>query len=113
MLPLAKTTPIRAKVTGTLGIRGIIEVPIVQEEEGVEIEAAKVAEVEAIGAKMSHVRTKTKSRRTILRTSYQLINMPFAARRAIIKLIVLCIRGYRPNISRSKRIRAIPRPKQM
>ena len=33
--------------------------------------------------------------------------MPFAARRAIIKLIVLCIRGYKPNISKSKRIRAI------
>ena len=33
--------------------------------------------------------------------------MPFAARRAIIKLIVLCIRGYRPNILRSRRIKAI------
>ena len=49
MLPLAaKTTPIRAKVTGTLGIRGVVEGPIVQEEEGVEIEAAEVAEAEAI-----------------------------------------------------------------
>jgi hypothetical protein len=113
VLPLAKTTPIRARVTGTLGIRGVVEVPIVREEEGVEIEAAEVAEVEAMGAKMSHVRTKTKSRRTILRTSCQLINVPFAARRAIIRLIVLCIRGYRPNISRSRRIRAILRPKQM
>ena len=37
--------------------------------------------------------------------------MPFAARRAIIRLIVLCIRGYRPNILRSKRIRAILRLK--
>jgi hypothetical protein len=60
---------------------------------------------------MSHVRTKFK--RTIPKTSYQLINMPFAARRAIIKLIVLYIRGFKPNISRSKRIRAILRPKQM
>jgi hypothetical protein len=37
--------------------------------------------------------------------------MPFARRRAIIKLIVLCIRGYRPNILRSRRIRAILRLK--
>jgi hypothetical protein len=108
----AKTTLIRAKVTGTLGIRGVIKGPIGQEVEGVEIEV-KVAEVEAIRAKMSHVRTKTKSKRTILRTSCQLINVPFAARRAIIKLIVLCIRGYKPNILKSKRIRAILRPKQM
>jgi len=49
VLPLAaKTTPIRAKVTGTLGIRGVVKGPIVQEKEGVEIEAAKVAKVEAI-----------------------------------------------------------------
>jgi hypothetical protein len=49
VLPLAaKITPIRARVTGTLGIRGVVEGPIVREEEGVEIEAAKVAEVEAI-----------------------------------------------------------------
>jgi hypothetical protein len=106
----AKTTLIRAKVTGTLGIRGVVEGLIGREVKGVKIEV-KVAKVEAMGAKMSHVRTK--SRRTILRTSYQLINVPFAARRAIIKLIVLCIRGFRPNILRSRRIRAIPRPKQM
>jgi hypothetical protein len=68
VLPLAaKTTLIRARVTGTLGIRGVVKGPIAREEEGVEIEV-KVAEVEAIGAKMSHVRTK--SRRTIPRTSY-------------------------------------------
>ena len=96
LLLVAKTTLIRAKVTRTLGIRGVVEGLIVQEEEGVEIEAAKVAEVEAIGAKMSHVRTKSK--RIILRTSYQLISVPFAARRAIIKLIVLFIRGFRPSI---------------
>jgi hypothetical protein len=92
---VAKTTPIRARVTGTLGIRGVVEGPIGREVEGVEIEV-EVAEVEAMGAKMSHVRTK--SRRTIPRTSYQLINVPFAARRAIIRLIVLCIRGSRPSI---------------
>jgi len=63
----AKITPIRAKVTGTLGIKGVIEGLIAREEEGVKIEV-KVAEVEAIRAKMSHVRTKFK--RTILRTSY-------------------------------------------
>ena len=40
-----------------------------------------------------------------------MINVPFAARRAIIRLIVLYIRGYRPNILRSKRIRAILRPR--
>jgi len=63
----AKTILIRTRVTGTLGIRGVIKGPIVKEEEGVKIEV-KVAKVEAIGAKMSHVRTKSK--RTILKTSY-------------------------------------------
>ena len=67
MLPLAKTTLIRARVTGTLGIRGVVKGLIAREEEGVKIEV-KVAKVEAIRAKMSHVRTK--SRRTILKTSY-------------------------------------------
>jgi hypothetical protein len=93
VLPLvAKITLIRARVTGT---PGTINEVVGREVKGVEIEV-KVAKVEAIGAKMSHVRTK--SRRTILRTSYQLINVPFAARRAIIKLIVLFIRGSKPNI---------------
>ena len=91
----AKITLIRARVTGTLGIRGVIEGPIAREVKGVEIEV-KVAKVEAIGAKMSHVRTKSK--RTILRTSCQLISVPFAARRATIKLIVMCIRGFKPSI---------------
>ena len=69
MLPLAaKTTLIRARVTGTLGIRGVVEGLIAREVEGVEIEV-KVAEVEAIGAKTNHVRT-LRSRRIILRTSY-------------------------------------------
>ena len=63
----AKTTLIRAKVTGTLGIRGVVKGLIAREEKGVKIEV-KVAKVEAIRAKMSHVRTKFK--RTILRTSY-------------------------------------------
>ena len=68
MPPLAaKTTPIRARVTGTLGIRGVVEGPIGREVKGVEIEV-EVAEDVAMGAKMSYVRTK--SRRTILRTSY-------------------------------------------
>jgi len=65
----AKTTLIRARVTRTLGIRGVVEGPIVQEEEEVKIEAAEVVEVEAIRAKTNHVRT-LKSRRIILRTSY-------------------------------------------
>ena len=66
-LLVAKTTLIRARVTGTLGIRGVVKGPIGREVKGVKIEV-KVAKVEAIRAKMSHVRTK--SRRTILRTSY-------------------------------------------
>ena len=63
-----KTTLIRARVTGTLGIRGVVEGPIAREVEGVEIEV-EVAEVEAMGAKTNHVRT-LRSRRIILRTSY-------------------------------------------
>jgi hypothetical protein len=67
VLPLVvKTTLIKARVTGTLGIRGVVEGLIAQEVEGVKIEV-KVVEVKAIRAKMSHVRTKSK--RTILRTS--------------------------------------------
>jgi hypothetical protein len=93
-LLVAKTTPIRARVTGMPGTttnEGVVD----REVKGVKIEV-KVVEVEAIGAKMSHVRTKSK--RTIPRTSCQLINVPFAARRAIIKLIVLFTRGFRPSI---------------
>ena len=67
LLLAAKTTPIRARVTGTLGIRGVVKGLIAREEKGVKIEV-KVAKVEAIRAKMSHVRTKF--RRTILKTSY-------------------------------------------
>jgi hypothetical protein len=66
LLLVAKTTLIRAKVTGTPGIttnEGVVD----REVEGVKIEV-EVAKVEAIRAKMSHVRTKFK--RTILRTSY-------------------------------------------
>jgi hypothetical protein len=64
VLPLvAKTTPIRARVTGT---PGTINEVVGREVKGVKIEV-KVVEVEAIRAKMSHV--KTKSKRTILRTS--------------------------------------------
>jgi hypothetical protein len=92
----AKTTPIRARVTGTLGIRGVVEGPIGREVKGVEIEV-EVAKVEAIGAKTNHVKT-LKFRRIIPRISYQLINVPFAARRAIIRLIVLFIRGSKPSI---------------
>jgi hypothetical protein len=67
VLPLAKKALIRARVTGTLGIRGVVEGPIGREVKGVKIEV-EVAKVEAIGAKTNHVRTKF--RRTILRTSY-------------------------------------------
>jgi hypothetical protein len=95
VLPLAKKALIRAKVTGMLGIKGVVKGLIGQEVKGVKIEV-KVVKVEAIRAKTNHVRTKSK--RIIPKTSYQLINMPFAARRAIIKLIVLFIRGSKPNI---------------
>jgi hypothetical protein len=64
----AKTTLIRARVTGTLGIKGVIEGPIAREVKGVKIEV-KVAKVEAIRAKTNHVRT-LKFKRIILRTSY-------------------------------------------
>ena len=60
LLLVAKTTLIRAKVTGMLGIKGVVKGLIGRE--------VKVVEVEAIRAKTNHVRTK--SRRTILRTSY-------------------------------------------
>ena len=48
LLLVAKTTLIKAKVTGTLGIRGVVKGLIGREEEGVEIEAAEVAKAEAI-----------------------------------------------------------------
>ena len=67
-LLVAKTTPIRAKVTGTLGIRGVVEGLVGREVKGVKIEV-KVAKVEAIGAKTNHVRT-LRSKRIILKTSY-------------------------------------------
>jgi hypothetical protein len=48
VLLLAKKALIRARVTGTLGIKGVIKGLIGREEEGVEIEAAKVAKAKAI-----------------------------------------------------------------
>ena len=57
MLLLAiKITLIRAKVTGTLGIKGVVKGLIAREVNGIEIEV-KVVEVEAIVAKTNHVRT--------------------------------------------------------
>ena len=67
MLLLAKKALIRARVTRTLGIRGVVKGLIGREVKGVEIEV-KVVKVEAIGAKTNHVRTKF--RRIILRISY-------------------------------------------
>jgi hypothetical protein len=61
LLLVAKTTLIRAKVTGMLGIKGVVKGLIGRE--------VKVVEVEAIRAKTNHVRT-LKSRKIILRTSY-------------------------------------------
>jgi hypothetical protein len=66
-LLVAKTTLIRARVTGTPGIttnEGVVD----REVKGVKIEV-KVAEVEAIRAKTNHVRT-LRSKRIILRISY-------------------------------------------
>jgi hypothetical protein len=65
LLLVAKTTPIRARVTGT---PGTINKVVGREVEGVEIEV-KVVEVEAIRAKTNHVRT-LKFRRIIPRISY-------------------------------------------
>jgi hypothetical protein len=65
LLLVAKTTLIRARVTGT---PGTINEVVGQEVEGVEIEV-EVVEVEAIGAKTNHVRT-LRFRRIILRISY-------------------------------------------
>jgi hypothetical protein len=62
---LAKKALIRLKVTGTFGT---INEVVGREVKGVEIEV-EVAEVEAIKAKTSHVRIRTRSRKTILRTS--------------------------------------------
>jgi len=62
---VAKTTLIRARVTGT---PGTINEVVGREVEGVEIEV-EVAEVVAMGAKTNHVRT-LRSRRIILRISY-------------------------------------------
>jgi len=56
-----------------------------------------VAKVEAIRSKTNYVRT-LKFKRIILRTSYYPISVPFAARRATIKLIVLFTRGFKPNL---------------
>ena len=96
LLLVAKTTLIRLKATGMLGI---INEVVDREVEGVGIEVAEAEDV-AMGAKTSHVRTTRtqRSRRTIPRTSCQLISVPFAARRATIKLIVMYIRGSKPNI---------------
>jgi hypothetical protein len=66
VLPLvAKTTLIRAKVTGT---PGTINEVVGREVKGVKIEV-KVAEVEAIRAKTNHVRT-LRFRRIIPKISY-------------------------------------------
>ena len=92
LLLIAKITLIRAKVTGTP--KTTTNKGVVDREVKVEVEVAKV---EAIRAKTNHVRT-LKSRKIIPKTSYQLINVPFAARKAIIKLIVLFTRGSRPSI---------------
>ena len=92
-LLVAKITLIRAKVTKT---PGTINEVVKREVKGVKIEV-KVAKVEAIRSKTNYVRT-LKFKRIILRTSYYPISVPFAARRAIIRLIVLFTRGFKPSI---------------
>ena len=71
LLLAAKTTLIRAKATGTLGIITINEGVVDREVKGAGIKVVKAKDV-AIGAKTSHVRTTRtqRFRRTILRTSY-------------------------------------------
>jgi hypothetical protein len=65
LLLVAKTTLIRAKVTGT---PGTINKVVGREVKGVKIEV-KVAKVIAIRAKTNHIRT-LRSRRIIPRISY-------------------------------------------
>jgi hypothetical protein len=65
LLLVAKTTLIRAKVTGT---PGTINKVVGREVKGVKIEV-KVAKVVAIRAKTNHIRT-LRSRRIIPRISY-------------------------------------------
>jgi hypothetical protein len=48
LLLVVQITLIRARVTRTLGIRGVVKGLIVREEEGVKIEAAEVAKAKAI-----------------------------------------------------------------
>jgi hypothetical protein len=64
----AKTILIRAKVTGTLGIRRVVKGLIGREVKGVKIKV-KVVEVEAIRAKTNYVRT-LKFRKITLKISY-------------------------------------------
>ena len=73
MSPLAaKTIPIRARATGTLGT---IKEGFGREEERVGIEVAKTEVVEdeaiqVIGAEISHMTMETRSKRTIQRINY-------------------------------------------
>jgi hypothetical protein len=48
LLLVAKITLIRARVTRTLGIRGVVKGLIIREEEGVKIEAVEVVKAKAI-----------------------------------------------------------------
>jgi hypothetical protein len=63
---LAKKALIKLKVTRMFGTINKI---VGQEVKGVKIKV-KVVEVEAIRAKTSYIRTRTRSKRTILKTSY-------------------------------------------
>jgi hypothetical protein len=93
-----KTLLIRARATGILGIVKEGEGGrLGREEEGVGIEAE--AEDEA-----RHVRTMRtqRSKRTIQRINYQLISMPFIARRAIIRPTIVYIRSSKCDSSGSR-----------
>jgi hypothetical protein len=114
--PLALTkTLIVDKATGIKEVEGG---RLGREEEVVRIEVAKV-EDEAILAieeeETSHVRTMRtqRSRRTIRRTNYWLISVPFAVRRAIIKPTVAYIRSSKHKSFRSRKPKEKAKLKEM
>jgi hypothetical protein len=97
-LLVAKTTLIRARVTGTPGTttnEGVVD----REVKGVEIEAVEVAEAKAIQEvirpETNYMTIETRSKRIIRRINCQLISVPFAARRATIRPIVICTKSFK------------------
>ena len=85
-----------------------------REEEGAGIEVVRVVEDKALvkEEKVSYI-IRIKSIRTILKTNYYLISMPFAARRVTIKPIVICTRGFKLSISRNRRLKGKEKLKEI